>query len=63
MVEGYGDGTYRGDRNITRYEMAQMVGKAMAKGDMSASDRALVDRLAAESVSVLDEAEREARND
>jgi len=48
VVEGYGDGTYRGDRNITRYEMAQMVAKAMAKGDMSASDRALVDRLAAE---------------
>ena len=48
VVEGYGDGTYRGDRNITRYEMAQMVGKAMAKGDMSALDRALVDRLAAE---------------
>lgn len=48
VVEGYGDGTFRGDRNITRYEMAQMVAKAMAKGDMSASDRALVDRLAAE---------------
>ena len=48
VVEGYGDGTYRGDRNITRYEMAQMVAKAMAKGDMSASDKALVDRLAAE---------------
>ena len=48
IVEGYGDGTYRGDRNITRYEMAQMVAKAMAKGDMPVSDRALVDRLAAE---------------
>jgi len=48
VVEGYGDGTYRGDRNITRYEMAQMVAKAMAKDNMSASDRALVDRLAAE---------------
>ena len=48
VVEGYGDGTFRGDRNITRYEMAQMVAKAMAKGDLSASDRALVDRLAAE---------------
>ena len=48
IIEGYGDGTYRGDRNITRYEMAQMTAKAMAKGDMSASDRALVDRLAAE---------------
>jgi len=48
IVEGYGDGTYRGDRNITRFEMAQMTAKAMAKGDMSASDKALVDRLAAE---------------
>ena len=48
IVEGYGDGTYRGDRNITRYEMAQMVAKAMAKDDMPVSDRALVDRLAAE---------------
>ena len=48
VVEGYGDGTYRGDRNITRYEMAQMVAKAMAKDDMPVSDRALVDRLAAE---------------
>ena len=48
VVEGYGDGTFRGDRNITRYEMAQMVARAMAKGDLSASDRALVDRLAAE---------------
>ena len=48
VVEGYGDGTYRGDRNITRYEMAQMVAKAMAKSDMPVSDRALVDRLAAE---------------
>ena len=48
VIEGYGDGTYRGQNEITRYEMAQMVAKAMAKGDMSASDRALVDRLAAE---------------
>ena len=48
VVEGYGDGTYRGDRNITRYEMAQMVAKAMAKENMPVSDRALVDRLAAE---------------
>ena len=48
VVEGYGDGTFRGDRNITRYEMAQMVAKAMAKSDLSTSDRALVDRLAAE---------------
>ncbi len=48
VVEGYGDGTYRGERNITRYEMAQMVAKAMAKENMPVSDKALVDRLAAE---------------
>ena len=48
IVEGYGDGTYRGDRNITRYEMAQMVAKAMAKENVPVSDKALIDRLAAE---------------
>ena len=48
VVEGYGDGTYRGDRNITRYEMAQMVAKAMAKQDVSAANKALLDKLAAE---------------
>jgi len=30
VIEGYGDGTYRGDQEITRYEMAQMVARAMA---------------------------------
>ena len=31
IIEGYGDDTFRGQRNITRYEMAQMVAKAMAR--------------------------------
>lgn len=44
VVEGYGDGTYRGEQEITRYEMAQMVAKAMAKGVNSA----VLDKLAAE---------------
>ena len=48
VVEGYGDGTYRGERNITRYEMAQMVARAMTKDNIPTTDRALVDRLAAE---------------
>jgi len=48
VIEGYGDGTYRGDRNITRYEMAQMVARAMSKTDVSAVDKALIDKLAAE---------------
>lgn len=48
IVEGYGDGTYVGNKNITRYEMAQMVAKAMAKTNVSGSDKAALDRLAAE---------------
>lgn len=44
VVDGYGDGTYRGEQEITRYEMAQMVAKAMAKGVNSA----VLDKLAAE---------------
>lgn len=48
VIEGYGDSTFRGDRNITRYEMAQMVARAMAKNDVSAADKAMIDKLAAE---------------
>ncbi len=47
VIEGYGDGTYRGDQEITRYEMAQMIARAMAKNP-SGADKALVDKLAAE---------------
>ena len=47
MVEGYPDGTYGGDRLMTRYEMAQIVAKAIAKG-------ANVDKLAAEFAGELD---------
>ena len=47
IVDGYGDSTFGGDRLMTRYEMAQIVAKAMAKG-------ANVDRLAAEFADELD---------
>lgn len=47
VIDGYGDSTFKGNRNITRYEMAQMVAKAMAKST-SGADKALVDKLAAE---------------
>lgn len=33
IVEGYPDGTFRGERNITRYEMAQLVARAMVHQD------------------------------
>ncbi|WP_295632708.1 porin [uncultured Mitsuokella sp.] len=48
VIEGYGDTTFRGNQNITRYEMAQMIAKAMAKSDVSAADKVLIDKLAAE---------------
>ena len=34
IVNGYGaEGTFKGDQNLSRYEMAQIVAKAMAKSD------------------------------
>ena len=48
VIEGYGDGTYRGDQEITRYEMAQMVARAMARTGVGGTDQALINRLAAE---------------
>ena len=47
VIEGYPGGTYGGDRLMTRYEMAQITAKAMAKG-------ANADRLAAEFADELD---------
>ena len=48
VIEGYGDQTYRGEQEITRYEMAQIIAKAMTKEDISKADKSLVDKLAAE---------------
>ena len=49
VIDGYGDGTFQGGNSITRYEMAQMVAKAMAKEDQAnAADKAMIDKLAAE---------------
>ena len=47
VIDGYGDGTFGGDKLMTRYEMAQIVAKAMAKG-------ASVEKLAAEFADELD---------
>ena len=38
VIEGYGDSTFQGNKNITRYEMAQMIARAMAKKDVSAAE-------------------------
>lgn len=54
IVDGYGDGTFRGDRTMTRYEMAQIVAKAMAKEDKAnAQQKATIDKLAVEFASEL----------
>ena len=53
VIEGYGDSTFKGNRSITRYEMAQMTAKAMAKNPQGA-DKATVDKLAAEFAAELD---------
>ncbi len=55
IVEGYPDGTFKGQTNITRYEMAQIVARLMAKEDQyNAEQRATIDKLAAEYADELD---------
>ena len=39
VVDGYPDGTFKGDRTMTRYEMAQIIAKALAKGAIGADDK------------------------
>lgn len=49
VVAGYPDGTFRGDKNVTRYEMAEIVGKLLeARERLTAEQQETVDRLAKE---------------
>lgn len=49
VIQGYPDGTFKGQRNITRYEMAQMIARADAHQDeVTAEQRATIQRLANE---------------
>ena len=50
VVNGYSvDGTFKGDQNMSRYEMAQIVAKAMSRMDAADNNnKALIDKLAAE---------------
>lgn len=47
IVDGYNDGTFRGDKTMTRYEMAQIIAKAMNK-NLNADQKATVDKLSKE---------------
>lgn len=49
IVDGYGDGTYRGDKLMTRYEMAQIVGRAISQGKLAGPEtKKTLDQLSAE---------------
>lgn len=48
VLEGYGDDSFRGDRAITRYEMAQLTARAMAKNSSDTKVKATLDKLSAE---------------
>ena len=49
VINGYPDGTFKGQNNITRFEMAQMVAKAMAnESRANAEQQAMINRLADE---------------
>ena len=47
VVEGYPDGTFKGERNMTRYELAQVIARLMAREDqLNAEQKATLDKLA-----------------
>jgi hypothetical protein len=49
IIEGYGSGRFVGSSNITRYEAAQIIAKALARSDKAdAAQKAQIERLAAE---------------
>lgn len=48
VIEGEADKNFQGNKHVTRYEMAQMVAKAMANRDIKKEDKTLVDKLSAE---------------
>lgn len=49
VVDGYPDGTFKGDKNVSRYELAQIIARLMAKEDsLNDSQRATVQKLSAE---------------
>ena len=49
IVEGYPDGTFKGDKHITRYELAQITARLLAKKDsLTAEQQSIVDKLSRE---------------
>lgn len=49
VIDGYPDGTFRGDKHVTRYEIAQIVARLMAKEDtLNASQQETLAKLSAQ---------------
>lgn len=49
IIDSYGDGTFRGEKTMTRYEMAMIVGKALEHSDKAdAKNKVLIEKLATE---------------
>lgn len=49
IITGSGDGTYQGERTVSRYEMAAVVANAIVHADKAdAANKALIEKLAAE---------------
>ncbi len=47
VVSGYGDGTFKGDKTVSRYEMASMIATAMQK-NLNNDQKQIVDKLSQE---------------
>ena len=46
VIEGYGDGTFQGDKLMNRYEMAEIVAKAAEKyGTAALKDKGVINKL------------------
>lgn len=55
VIDGYPDGTFKGNKNITRYEMGQIVARLMAKeGTLTADQKATLDKLSTDYAGELD---------
>lgn len=49
VIDGYPDGTFRGDKHVTRYEIAQIVARLMAKEDtLNASQKEILAKLSSQ---------------
>ena len=49
VIDGYPDGTFRGDKHVSRYEIAQIVARLMAKEDtLNASQKETLAKLSAQ---------------